>query len=320
MATSEYSYGVQAEICIPVYNEASTIDSVLACVQSQRGITIPRITVCANGCSDETCLVVRRVARRDHRLRVIEVPWRSKARAWQTMLHAAETEFVLFLDGDIAIDPTVASRLVTLLATHPKLVVASAMPCPVRARSHGIDRLFVTAAGPREPSGIVGACYAARTDAIRALVGGTRWGRMPPDLIAEDRWLTELLGPSRWRPVPGCDVWYYTAAARDLLANAMRHQRARRQREVRYRVAAAPPSSPAAVGDRLTRIAAALLREWRSRRSVVWLARRILAALAVRAIGLVARFRVTFCRPATGPPPWDRTPSTKRPVRVGALL
>ena len=304
------------EFCIPAYNEAATIAGVLDSIRRQAGVVVTRVTVLANGCTDATAALARRSILDDIPVTVIETSWRSKARAWQLLLDRVVCPIAVFVDGDVVFGPGTTARLVENLDAHPRFTATTACPWPIKACHHSIDRLITLPAGPVEPTGIVGACYAVRPDLLRQLLHQADGSQMPPDVIAEDRWLTLLLHDGRWGSARGCEVRYRYPAIRDLVPQAKRHYRARKQFVGKFdHVTAVSPSGRPPIS--LAVLIRKLHREWESRPSVVWFLGRVYTAILLRAVALYARCSLILDDPPDGSVQWERTPSTKTPIPVG---
>jgi glycosyltransferase involved in cell wall biosynthesis len=295
-------------VCIPVYNEAATIASVIDALRREEGVVFDRVMVCANGCTDHTCAIVRERAGLWPAVTLIERTWRGKARAWNELFARAEQSIVVFLDGDITLPPGTIVALVCALTAEPQLIAVSAQPVPRKARHRGLDRLIALPTVPSAPTGLCGGCYAVRPELLRNRLAERGYRRMPERIIAEDRWLSEVIGPKRWRVVPEAPVLYAFPALRDLPAQMKRHTRARLQLQADY-----PHLQPSHQLSRLPR-SASLLREWGQRDGRGRFLRRILTAMIVRGVGLYAWITVLTTPRSGRLDPWDRTPSTKRTV------
>jgi glycosyltransferase involved in cell wall biosynthesis len=76
----------------------------------------------ANGCSDGTALEVTRFAQTHGNVHLCELLIASKPLAWNAAFVAHRSEFIIFSDGDILVDPGAALQLVNELKTFPKAV------------------------------------------------------------------------------------------------------------------------------------------------------------------------------------------------------
>lgn len=102
---------VSASITIPVHNSAPYLDRCLssAAAQTESGIEI----ICVNnGSTDESPDILQRFARTDARARVIDEPQPGVSFARNAGVAAASGDYVLFLDSDDAMDPTLVERAV----------------------------------------------------------------------------------------------------------------------------------------------------------------------------------------------------------------
>lgn len=295
-------------VCIPAYNEAETITAVLDSLRGQEGVSIEEVRVCANGCSDATAELVRLAGADRPELILLERSWKSKAKAWNELRRASRGEILIFVDGDVYLPAHTVAALVRELLDEPELIAVTAQPMPKRAKKSGLDRLIALPSDPQPPKGLCGGCYAVRSEALTRRLAAWGYSEMPEDVIAEDRWLSELIGPGRWRHMPEAPVYYVYPALRDMPAQMKRHMRARLQFRFHY-----PRMYRASLERALPRLSA-ILREWRNRENMGAFLRRIVTALLLRAIHLYARLAVLYTPRPLRFRAWDRTPSTKRKV------
>lgn len=126
-----YSVGVMA------YNEeagiADAIDSILG--QQPPCGTLTEVVVVASGCEDRTCEIVAEIARRDHRVRLIEQPRREgKASAVNLFIDAARAPVLVLVSADLV----VADGALEVLLRHfanPAVGMAGGRPVPVNSES-----------------------------------------------------------------------------------------------------------------------------------------------------------------------------------------
>lgn len=295
-------------MCVPVHNEAATIGSVLDALRGQESVTYAQVIVCANGCTDSTCAVIESRMRKWSVVTLLERPWRGKARAWNELFDRAYHDIVVFVDGDVTLPPGTLSALEQALINDPHLVAVSAQPVAQKAKRTGVDRLVKLPVDRPIPTGLCGGCYAVRATTLRCRLAECGYACMPEDIIAEDRWLTEVIGQGRWRVVPEAPVFFAFPALRDLPAHMKRHMRAHLQLRDRL-----PGRYLSGTGIHPP-TGAALLREWKARDGHGGFLRRLFTAVIIRCIQLYSRILVLSIPRSTRYRHWDRTPSTKRTV------
>jgi succinoglycan biosynthesis protein ExoA len=118
----------RALIVIPTLNEARTIARVLARVLDDTGLVDPLVVVADGGSSDRTREIVREVARRDPRVRLIANPARRQAAALNAVAAsvAADRPWLVRVDAHAEYPPNYVSRLVAeALRTGAESVVVS---------------------------------------------------------------------------------------------------------------------------------------------------------------------------------------------------
>lgn len=91
-------------LVIPAYNEEKRLPDTLSRIARffEDGPDSYEVLVVANGCSDGTARVAREVARRDPRVRVVEITGRGKGRAVRTGVMEARGRYVGFADADLS--------------------------------------------------------------------------------------------------------------------------------------------------------------------------------------------------------------------------
>lgn len=137
------------DVCVPAYNEASTIVSVLEALARH----VPKghgwITVAENGSTDDTAGTVERCG--IPRVRVLRVAGRGKGLAVRTAALHSDADVFGFIDADLSAHPAAIPEMIDLVAGGADLVVGSRFlhnseihRDPIRA---GCSHLFRACAG-----------------------------------------------------------------------------------------------------------------------------------------------------------------------------
>ena len=131
-----------------VHNEEPTIEACLrAILAEQEGRTrVGSVLVIASGCTDRTEEIVRSVAAKDRRLRLVVESERSgKASALNILLRHSAEPFVVILGGDVVFTAGSLARLVEPLA-DPSVGMTGARPAPTNPRygivGHAVNILW----------------------------------------------------------------------------------------------------------------------------------------------------------------------------------
>jgi cellulose synthase/poly-beta-1,6-N-acetylglucosamine synthase-like glycosyltransferase len=119
------------EIAIPACNEENTIATTIASFRSQDYSPALRIVVCANGCTDGTVDVVRRLQNSDRNLILDVTSERGKPNAWNRLREMTTAPYICFADGDVIVPPTSISRMMQHLETNSILAAVGARVVPV---------------------------------------------------------------------------------------------------------------------------------------------------------------------------------------------
>ena len=187
------------------YNEAASIGAVIAQIAEQDVFASPghemRVTILANGCTDDTAGAARRAIdalpqdRRDA-FEVVEYAEGGKARTWNRFVHEAapaEADHLLFIDGDIEIVfADAVTRMIAKLAANPQARVVTSLPVKdtaQKAMKVGLVGKLTTAFSgtySAADSAIAGSFYMARREALADI-----W--MPVGLPVEDGFLRGMI-------------------------------------------------------------------------------------------------------------------------------
>ncbi len=102
-------------ILIPARNEAATIAATVEAALASRGIPV-EVLVGDDHSTDATAEIVRAIAARDPRLRLVAVPalpegWTGKNHACAALAAEAGGDRLLFIDADVTLEPAAAAAL-----------------------------------------------------------------------------------------------------------------------------------------------------------------------------------------------------------------
>lgn len=183
-------------IIVPAHNEERALAGCLGALTAQDFDGEVEIVVAANGCTDRTAAVAREWAARMPRGWTVTVVEQAEAGKWRA-LNAAdahlETPVRVYLDADIALDPSALSEMTKALSVSgPYLVQPRIAVAPTRAvgvRSF----LRVWSSLPYVRNEVLGVgCYAVNAE------GRALWGEFPP-LGADDTFVRLRFGGDQKR-------------------------------------------------------------------------------------------------------------------------
>ena len=199
-------------VCIPAHNEAGTIVNTIESVLRQTDVKVAEILVGANSCTDDTAGEVRRMEEQHPAIvRLLEIEEKGKPHAWNVLRKEAANDCLIFMDGDVEVDPPALSRLHEMLREKDDLIIAQSTNAAVLRDCNWLTRL--SRPRPNAEGGIFikerqdhtcGRLYAVRKSAIESVMAELGFDEMPVDLIHEDGWLRRLLdiAAARRRGVP----------------------------------------------------------------------------------------------------------------------
>lgn len=123
--------GALVSILIPARDEAANIGPCLEAALAETGVPI-EVVVMDDGSTDGTAEIVRRMAERDRRLRLMQAPplpagWSGKMHACARLAEEARGTHLLFIDADMRLFPGAAAALAGHAARH-RLALVSGVP------------------------------------------------------------------------------------------------------------------------------------------------------------------------------------------------
>ncbi|OUP10509.1 glycosyltransferase family 2 protein [Collinsella sp. An2] len=121
--------GISASIVIPVYNSAAYLERCLTSALNQTRSDFEVICV-DNGSTDESPAILQKIAQSDRRVRVFEERRPGVSCARNTGMEHARGEYILFMDSDDAVEPTLVERALDAAHEHDaQLVIYSLDEC-----------------------------------------------------------------------------------------------------------------------------------------------------------------------------------------------
>ncbi len=180
-------------VCVPVFNEEENIERITDNIRSSdlwKQSKKKELLFCINGSSDHSESIARRLAVMDPHIRVLVTKKKGKNNAWMKLVKnsASSSNTLFFVDADVAIEPSVFSKLQQELDKAPRLAIAGAFAEPFPEKGffnfrRKVWRRDFRDAGEAQATQLSGGCYAIRrNEAVKV--------RMPSDQrIAEDVFL-----------------------------------------------------------------------------------------------------------------------------------
>ena len=189
-------------IIIPAHNEDATIGRTLAVIAPMAALNHAEIIVVCNGCSDETASIARRFPG----ITVYDIQTASKTAALNVGDAAAHAWPRLYLDADVAIEPSTVRAVFDALTTGPILAARPEYAYDTTGASALVKSYY--RARCRIPTNRH-AIWGAGAYAVNA-PGHERFSRFP-DLTADDSYVDSLFEPEEKVVVPtGSPVRVFT--------------------------------------------------------------------------------------------------------------
>lgn len=123
--------GTLVSVLIPARDEAANIEACIEAALAQAGVAV-EVVVMDDGSTDGTDALVRRIAARDPRVRLVGAPplpegWSGKMHACARLAEAARGTHFLFIDADVRLLPGAAAGLAGHMARR-RIGLVSAVP------------------------------------------------------------------------------------------------------------------------------------------------------------------------------------------------
>jgi len=220
-------------ICIPAYNEETSIGELLDSLILYPSSVVGEILVCANGCTDNTGAVVLDKRSKDNRIKLIKSV-AGKPSAWNALVKSARYEFITFFDADILLEPGALNLLINALVSS-NVIVAGGRINPVTKQS-GLGDGFSTFLSTSYffTNSLAGGGYAFKKTAIIDRMNELEFAQMPSDILAEDIWLQLLLKVDEFKFVEEANIYYDPGSFFEILMETQRRKLANRKLQEYY--------------------------------------------------------------------------------------
>lgn len=173
-------------VCIPAYNEETTILNCIKSILNQKKINIDEILVGVNGSTDKTIYIVQRLQENDKRIKIINSP-KGKANAWNYMNRNASNNIRVFIDGDCFLEELSIYNLLNDL--QDKVMVGGTLN--YLTNNVGVLGKIIHYPNKLYPEkfDLCGALYIINFEKLLQRMNSVGYKEMPTDIIADDRWL-----------------------------------------------------------------------------------------------------------------------------------
>ena len=194
---------------VPARNEESAIEATLESLVAQKlpSHTKLEVIVCVNASRDATAQVVRRIAARDPRIKLIETSRPGKPNAMNLIKRQARGGVLVFCDADTLAGKHAVAKLLEALDARPELSAVGAVTKPLERRGRGLAEALASAhRKTHRRTHLIGSFLAVRTHLLPDY---------PTNVINDDGWLSSVLGEGKYALIPGVEV--HQAVATSLL-------------------------------------------------------------------------------------------------------
>ncbi|MFA5797416.1 MAG: glycosyltransferase [Candidatus Woesearchaeota archaeon] len=176
-------------VCIAARNEENNIEQTVYSALKQDIPQTIELLVCANGCTDSTEEIVKSIAKKDSRVRLLTSD-PGKPCAWNTLMEESKYDTIIFADGDVILGKNSINALVQFMDNQNLIGASSKMKKIIKTP---LDYIF--SAPLTEPcvGGIVGRLYAIKKKEFVTEMAAKGYSKMPNNIICEDLWVSLIL-------------------------------------------------------------------------------------------------------------------------------
>ncbi len=134
----------RVSVLIPARDEERSIGGAVESALASKGVAV-EVLVLNDGSRDATAAVVRRIAERDDRVRLLHAPelppgWCGKQHACRVLANEASADLLLFLDADVRLTPYGLARMAAFLRQSGADLVSAV---PFQETGTALERLVV---------------------------------------------------------------------------------------------------------------------------------------------------------------------------------
>jgi glycosyltransferase involved in cell wall biosynthesis len=202
-------------ICIPAYNEEKLISRAIQYALEVQSPPVSEVLVCANGCTDGTVAIVKELQNRYPIVRLLEESKASKIAAWNRLIREALSDYLVFLDADVRIDPDSVEMLVHKLFTEA-VVLATGIQIPEYKGLSSASKLFGFIMMPMSQDYVYGGFYACNRPWLLQQFRSHGLKQMPK-AMSEDIFLTLLLDREQIGVVTEAKAWFRPPSRAELI-------------------------------------------------------------------------------------------------------
>jgi len=186
-------------VCILAHNKGKSISTTLDSLLDQTYPSL-KVTVCANGCTDNTTEIIQSYSVRYANVSLIELDAAGKPNAWNISRQNCNTRFIFFSDGDVYAERNAIEEMYKILSEGVYCAVCARNVAVLKGRSL-ITRLTTTPTWPQYS--LYGRFYGFDNKRMQKALELKGFGSMPKGIIADDLWLTLILDKD-WAAVQKC--------------------------------------------------------------------------------------------------------------------
>ncbi len=185
-------------VCVLAHNEEANIESTVRRIIAGNRDKAPRVRVYANGCTDNTQEVVRRLAQRHPEVELISLARASKPNAWNVAFHDNDEEILIFADADVSPDDGAVASIYHAFDSQPQAEIVCCQSWPDFRNSNWQQKMTGFMQIPVKQDFLIGHFYAIRRNAFLSYFQAAGLRGLPDGIAGDDAFIDQLVPRSRF--------------------------------------------------------------------------------------------------------------------------
>ncbi|MCX8189828.1 MAG: glycosyltransferase [Candidatus Diapherotrites archaeon] len=169
------------------------------------------IIICANGCTDNTAAIVKKISKEHPEIKLIEISEKSKALAWKRIVHSSSpaASKIFFVDADVVVHHHALERIAAAFKEKPWILLVGgfAVPFGVREtkdqRMRQINEAYRKRVLKNKPKHLSGALYGINRNHALEIAK-----KMPDNILIEDAYIQAVTPKEQYMKVFSAKVYF----------------------------------------------------------------------------------------------------------------
>jgi glycosyltransferase involved in cell wall biosynthesis len=180
-------------VCILAHNEARYIERTIQNILNTDGTLDFNLTVYANGCTDDTYSIVKKLSDKNNKIRSVEIKIASKINAWNTAFNEHTEDVLIFCDGDVVPEKNAVIELVRELTENDSRIIVSTRLYPLFS-DVSLERFAIGLLQlPLKHEFLSGGMYAFKREKLKQKFISKKLPGIPMGVTGEDYFLEHMV-------------------------------------------------------------------------------------------------------------------------------